>query len=49
VMMADVGLDMCTVTSPFPVTTIGAVHTDVTPRKECPTKGRHTGNDADGL
>ncbi|GFV47145.1 hypothetical protein TNCV_2322901 [Trichonephila clavipes] len=39
---------MCTVTSPSSVTSNGAVHTDVTPLQECPTKGRQTGNDADG-
>ncbi|GFW00377.1 hypothetical protein TNCV_4355741 [Trichonephila clavipes] len=39
----NVGLDMCPVTSPPPITWSGAV----TPRKECPTEG-HMGNDADG-
>ncbi|GFX38093.1 hypothetical protein TNCV_3836921 [Trichonephila clavipes] len=41
-------LDMCTVTSPPSVTSSGAVHIDVTPYQECPTKGRHTRNGVDG-
>ncbi|GFX88129.1 uncharacterized protein TNCV_159441 [Trichonephila clavipes] len=46
VMMADVGLDMCTVTSLSPVTSSGAVHTDVRPHQEYPSKGQQIGNDA---